>query len=409
MEDRKQDESANLDPKPGGSQPVEGSLAEKSETVLREEAELEAYERAEYDELQAASASGKKRRHLTPEQRREILDQLFFEGATRMPYVWQFYSLLSLSAMVATAGLLLPSAAVVIGAMLISPLMTPILGIAASVIMGWPVRAARVAGRLFLATASVFAIGYVVPLVFQLPLEVRLPDEILSRTNPEGGDLLVALCAGTAASYMMVRKEALSALPGVAIAVALVPPLCVSGVLTYLEKYALAWEAFALYVTNLAAIILTAGAVLLIMGFTPRVRDLRLHLKVGAGLAMAFVFVVLVAIPLAGRSIADISDLHDRAVAIPVIKNWIGKAPIKIIDVDVEDDLMQIRLLVNLPVEAFYKGQSGNLLATIDPKTTIDSLQRRLVKELGKPVDVTVKGSFGFWKSSCPATRDCYF
>nr|NIS43767.1 DUF389 domain-containing protein [Desulfuromonadales bacterium] len=394
--------------KPQLSKTADAPAGTTSETVLPEEEELEAYERAELQELEAAGTREGWRKRLTPEQRREILDQLFFEGTARVPYIWQFYSLSSLSAIIATAGLILPSTAVVIGAMLISPLMTPILGISASIIMGWPKRAARVAGRLIAGTAVVFMIGYLIPLAFRYPKTMRLTDEILGRTNPEIGDLMVALCAGTAAAYMMVRKEALSALPGVAIAVALVPPLCVSGILTYLNEHGLAWEAFVLYATNLAAIILTASAVLLAMGFTPRVQDWRLHFRVGVGLVLAFVLVVTVAIPLTIRTIADVSDLRDRAIVVSVIEEWIGGGPIEIVDVDVEDDLIQIRVFINFPTAALYE-QRPNISAYIDPKTTITSLQARLVEALGKPVEVTLKGSFGFWRTSCPATRDCYY
>ena len=73
---------------------------------------------------------------LTPEQRHEILEEFFFEGEQRPAQAFQFYSLSSLSAVIAAAGLILPSTAVVIGAMLISPLMKPILGIAATMVHG---------------------------------------------------------------------------------------------------------------------------------------------------------------------------------------------------------------------------------------------------------------------------------
>jgi len=83
------------------------------------------------------------------------------------------------------------------------------------------------------------------------------------------GELLIALSAGIAAAYMLVRRETLSILPGVTIAVALIQPLYVSGLLVYFKEYALAWNAFLLYATNLVAIILTAGTVLLLTGFKP--------------------------------------------------------------------------------------------------------------------------------------------
>jgi uncharacterized membrane protein len=251
-------------------------------------------------------------------------------------------------------------------------------------------------------------VGYLIPLAFRYPKAMRLTDEILARTNPEIGDLLVALCAGIAAAYMMVRKEALSVLPGVAIAVALVPPLCASGALTYFQEFELAWEAFVLYATNLTAIVLTAGAVLLAMGFTPRVEDWRLHFKVGAGLVMAFMMVVTVAVPLAVRTIADVSDLQDRAVVVSVIDEWIGEAPIEIVDIDVEDDLIQIEVFVNFPSEAQYS-REPNLSAFIGRERTVASLHEQVIKSLGKPVEVTVKGSFGFARTSCPADRDCFY
>lgn len=345
--------------------------------------------------------------HLTPEQRHEILEEFFFEGEERPAYAFQFYCLSSLSAVIAAAGLILPSTAVVIGAMLVSPLMTPILGIAAAMVMGWPQRAIRVIGRLTLGTILVFAIGYLIPLAFRYPSTMRLTDEILARTNPELPDLIVALSAGVAAAYMTLRREALAALPGVAIAVALVPPLCVSGILTYLSEFTLAWEAFQLYVTNLAAIVLSAAAVFLAMGFTPKRHNRRWQLRVGLGMATALILVLSVTVPLALRTIADISDLRDRAIAIDVVTEWLGDAPVEIVDVDVEADLIQIEVLVTLPAGSRSLSDLG-LSRYLGPHRTIDTLQQRMVAALHKQVEITVVGSFGFWRSTCPASRTCY-
>ena len=374
-----------------------------------EEAELAELERKERKLATARTTS--KVRSLTHEQRREILDQLFFEGDRRKPYIIQFYTLLTLSTIIATFGLMRNSAAVVIGAMLISPLMTPILGVAASLVMGWPIRAGRVALRLSLATFFVFALGYLTPFALRIPTNVVIPPEILARTNPNLAELLVALCAGLAAAYMLVRKEAVSALPGVAIAVALVPPLCVAGLLTYLREYVLAWEAFVLYATNLVAIILTTGAVLLITGFKPRVKDLKLHLRVTAGMAMAAFFVILVAVPLGFRMVQDISDMHDRQVSIMVINEWIGKNPVEVVAVEVENDLVQVFLRVNLPYETLQKGTRASrmVMASLDPEMTLKALQSRLMAALNKEVQITVKGSLSYWTSTCPVPADCYY
>jgi uncharacterized hydrophobic protein (TIGR00271 family) len=349
------------------------------------------------------------RRIMSHEQRREILNELFFEGEERMPYVKQFYSLLTIAALIAIVGLYGNSPAVVIGAMLLSPLMTPILAFAAALVMGWPVRSGRLAIRLLFATLFVFALSYLFPLVFRMPTNIVIPSELLARTNPNMGDLLIALSAGIAASLMLLRRETLAILPGVAISVALIPPLCVSGLLSYAQKYALAWEAFVLYATNLVGIILTAGTVLLLTGFKPRVKDLKLNLRVAAGMTMITFFVALVAVPLGIRSINDLRDLHDRQVAISVIDDWIGENSVEIRDVEVEDNLLQVFLFVNLPIESLYERRVSAFRAYLSPDMTIDSLKQRLIAVLDKEVDITLKGSFAFWKSTCQVPADCYF
>ena len=360
-------------------------------------------------DAELATKHGLGRRIMSHEQRREILNELFFEGEERMPYVRQFYSLLAISTLIASLGLMKNSTAVVIGAMLLSPLMTPILAFAASLVMGWPVRSGRLAIRLLFATLFVFALSYLFPLFFRIPTNVVVPAEILERTNPRMGELLIALSAGIAAALMLLRRETLSILPGVAIAVALIPPLCVAGLLVYFKEYALAWNAFVLYATNLVAIILTAGTVLLLTGFKPRVKDLKLNLRVAAGMTMITFFVALVAVPLGIRSINDLRDLHDRQVAISVIDDWIGENSVEIVDVEVEDNLLQVFLLVNLPIESLYERRVSAFRAYLSPEMTIDALKQRLIAVLNKEINITLKGSFAFWKSTCQVPANCYF
>jgi uncharacterized hydrophobic protein (TIGR00271 family) len=364
------------------------------------DAELNALER---------KMQGHTRKSMSREQRRDILDQLFFEGERHMPYVKQFYLLLTLSALVATMGLVRNSPAVVIGAMLLSPLMTPILAFTASLVMGWPVRAGRTAIRLVLATAFVIGTAYLLPAALKVPTNVVIPAEILARTNPRMAELLIGLCAGIAAAYMVIHKETVSVLPGVAISVALVPPLCAAGLLAYLEEYTLASQAFVLYATNLVAIILTAGIVLLFTGLKPNVNDLKLNFRVAAGMILITLFVAIVAVPLTNRTFDDLRDRHDRQVAISLIEDWIGENSVEIINVEVENNLLQVFLRINLPLESLYESQREPLEAKLSPDLTIDSLQQRIVEVLGKEVQVTLKGSFAFWKSTCAVPEDCYF
>jgi uncharacterized membrane protein len=95
------------------------------------------------------------------------------------------------------------------------------------------------------------------------------PEQVLARTSPNLVDLGFALLAGAAGAYVTVRTEAGSALPGVGIAVALVPPLATVGIALGADRGELTFGALLLFVTNFAAITLAAGLTFALTGFTP--------------------------------------------------------------------------------------------------------------------------------------------
>ncbi|MDQ2708075.1 MAG: DUF389 domain-containing protein [Actinomycetota bacterium] len=176
--------------------------------------------------------------------------------------------LLSLSVVVATVGLLQDSVAVVIGAMLIAPLMAPIMGVAASLVMSWGRRLLTGAAIVTVSVAVAVAIAWVISR-FLPEADTGLPTEVLARTSPDVRDLLIALAAGTAGAYATVRRDVSGALPGVAVAVALVPPLACVGVLVARDQPDLAGGAELLFATNLFGIILAATVVFMVTGFVP--------------------------------------------------------------------------------------------------------------------------------------------
>ncbi len=159
-----------------------------------------------------------------------MLDELFFEGAERVPYLFRLATLMALSAVIAALGLIADSSAVVIGAMLVAPLMTPIMAFSASLVMGWPVRQVEAAVLVAAASAEAVGVGWVVSAVVPAFRPVLLSQELLSRTQPGLLDLAIAVAAGAAGGYVAVHRKAAGALPGVAIAVAVVPPLAAAGV-----------------------------------------------------------------------------------------------------------------------------------------------------------------------------------
>lgn len=164
-------------------------------------------------------------RHLTSEERQRVMAELAIKRQEHWAY--RFTVMITLSVIVAVMGLSANSAAVVIGAMLLAPLMQPVLGTAACISMALFRKSLRSLTVVGLATVWAIALSYVLAALF---VNGELPGEVTSRTAPDIRDLVVALAAGTAGAYATVRKDASASLPGVAVAVALVPPLGAVGI-----------------------------------------------------------------------------------------------------------------------------------------------------------------------------------
>ncbi|MFT4934205.1 MAG: putative hydrophobic protein (TIGR00271 family) [Pseudoalteromonas distincta] len=190
------------------------------------------------------------------------------EGARISP---GYFALLFCSCGIAALGLLQSSAAVVIGAMLISPLMGPIMG------MGMGV--ARLDARAFERAAVALALGAVVSvaasalIVWASPLKDVTP-EILARTRPTLLDLVVAILSGIVGAYVLITKRP-GVVAGVAIATALMPPLAVVGYGLATGAWNMAGGAFLLFLTNVVAILGAVFAVARRYGFQPVVRRRR--------------------------------------------------------------------------------------------------------------------------------------
>ena len=206
-------------------------------------------------------------RGITPEERRGVLEDLFVFGKdNQTPYLVRMSILLVLSTIIATAGLLSDSAAVVIGAMLVAPLMNPVMAAAGSVVMGW-------SHRFYASLWLVFLMGIVALALSALiaalsPELIFIPEQVQARTRPTYFDLLIALAAGSAGAYTIARKES-GAIPGVAVAVALLPPLASAGILLTTGDFELTIRAIVLFLTNLVAMILAGALTFMAVGVSP--------------------------------------------------------------------------------------------------------------------------------------------
>jgi len=205
-----------------------------------------------------------------------------------------FFIMMGLSAIIATYGLLQDSTAVIIGAMLVAPLFTPILAFSLAIVQG-DIRLLRLAFESALKGVAL-AIGLSVFLTALSPLRV-VTHEIASRTHPNLFDLAVALASGAAGAYAVARKDVAASLPGVAIAAALVPPLGVVGVGLAMGDPGIAGGGGLLFITNLIAITLAGSVTLLLLGFRPTARAEReVHLRYG--LVVSLALLVVIAVPL---------------------------------------------------------------------------------------------------------------
>ena len=199
---------------------------------------------------------------LTPARREDVLRQMR-SGAE--PSI-DFFVLILLSSIIASLGLLQNSGAVIIGAMLVAPLMSPILSMG----MGMAVSESATVRLGFESTLKGMATAIVVGAVVVIISPIDAPtNEILARTSPNVLDLMIALASGAAAGYAVSRKEVAAALPGVAIAAALVPPLCVVGYGLGVSQLDIATGALLLFLTNLTAIVFAAAMTFLFLGFHP--------------------------------------------------------------------------------------------------------------------------------------------
>ncbi len=258
---------------------------------------------------------------LPVDERHSIMDALMV--APSGGALWRFAALMFLSSLVASIGLLQNSAAVVIGAMMIAPLMAPIMGIAACLIMGWGHRLLRGLALVSVSAAGAVAVGWVTATL--LPATgTGLPAEVVARSSPDIRDLLVAMGAGAVGALATVHKKISAALPGVAVAVAVVPPLGAAGVLLGRGQPELARGAAILFSTNLVGIVLMAAVVFLLSGLVPRDMFHANRRQILTSLAMAIVSAVTVAMILTPRFIALTGHARDLEIATQTLTNMLS-------------------------------------------------------------------------------------
>jgi len=267
---------------------------------------------------------------------------------------FSFHFMLMLSAIISTLGLLANSVAIVIGAMIIAPLMGPIIGMAFSVAMG---------NRKLLRRSSFTLLKGVILTVGASWLTTSIigfeavNSEILSRTNPTLIDFGIAMAAGLAGAFTQTRRSISDAIPGVAIAVALVPPLSVIGIGLSMGEKSIALGSFLLFLTNLICIIFFGSLVFLFQSYGNIDRA-----KKGLAFSTAVMFTLGIPLTLSMRELmiqknvtSQVSDIVvDRAQAF-------SNADIKSIKVVPRETYLQIGIEVSAPINSISQADIDDL------------------------------------------------
>lgn len=295
------------------------------------------------------------------------LDDLFPEGEQFRRSAITFVVLLALAALIATFGLLEDSTAAIIGAMVVAPLGGAMMALAGALVTGrsrWQLNAFV---QVVLGSLMVIAIGYLVSLLIPDPLVLN--PSLEARTAPGLLDLGVALAAGAAGAYVAARRTGSDALPGVAIAVSLVPPLATVGICAERGLYDDAAGALILFLTNFAAIVVVACVVFVLCGARPPHRPgARRRLLVGFGIAAAGL--VLISIPLVINASTKVRDIVWSNAGAPVVRDWIGDRELRVDDWTVDGDVVTL-----------------SLIGTDEPND-VDALARRLAAAIGQPIEL---------------------
>jgi uncharacterized hydrophobic protein (TIGR00271 family) len=295
-----------------------------------------------------------------------VCDTLTFEPGRPGPKFLRFAILLLLASAIASFGLLGDSVAAVIGAMIVAPLMLPIMGLAFSISLG---DRARILNTLLVSLAGIamaVAVGFVLTLPLAGLVQPRSIPQIMGRTAPHLLDLMAALATGVAGAFAIARRDVSDTLPGVAIAVSLVPPLANVGILLAFGEPTLARGSLLLFVTNYVAILLTGALVFLLMGFRQAATapfDRRAR-RQALALTVAALLIILIPLSVTSEQLIRTGKLEQRTTTLA--RAWLATSGYRLLSVEAETADNSVTVLVagngTLPPLQTLERQAGALL-----------------------------------------------
>ena len=257
----------------------------------------------------------------------------------------EVFIVLSIGAsLISTLGLLADSPAVVIGAMVVAPWIMPLRAATFAILLGEVRLLGRSLRTLLVGVSISTLLSFILGWLAGLP---QLGSEVLTRTMPNLLDLGIALVAGGLATYAKLRSDAVSSLAGTAIAVALVPPVCVMGLLLSHQRWSDAYGAGLLFTTNLLGI-LTGGLVLMAW----KDSEFRHVLRRSRLSVASFTLTGMLLIPLGGSFIGLLRQGEvEETVRKILVKETLTFSDPELVDIqqiNIDWDKEQIRIIVRV-------------------------------------------------------------
>jgi uncharacterized hydrophobic protein (TIGR00271 family) len=276
-------------------------------------------------------------------------DQLLFDGPEAGRKLSAFWVLLALSAIIASAGVVSNSTATVIGAMIVAPLMTPIVGTVFSVMSGDRANLVRSLGLIVAGSIVVIAIGFLFGKLVPVPVLAQTNPQVAGRVHPDLIDLVAALATGAVGAFAVIRSDVSDTLPGVAIAISLVPPLCVVGLTLEAGARGQAVGALILFLTNVGAILFSGLIVMRLYHVFEVAAPEGTSAGRRAASAVVAVFVVILVVPLAITSVRITRDTLNREYVAPVADRWARASGWKVLSVTSNEAGVEIQVTGALP------------------------------------------------------------
>ena len=284
---------------------------------------------------------------------------------------FNFHFMLGLSAIISTLGLLANSVAIIIGAMIIAPLMGPIVGMAFSVAMGNRKLLRRSSFTLLKGVILTIIISWLTASVIGLE---TVESEVLSRTNPTLIDFGIAMAAGMAGAFTQTRRSIADAIPGVAIAVALVPPLSVIGIGLALKEQEIAIGSSLLFLTNLICIIFFGSLIFLFQSYGNIDRA-----KKGLALSTVVMFALGFPLTLSMRDLIIKKNVRYQVSDIIINATEIFQdSDLQSITVVPRDDYLRVNIEVAAPANSITQAD-------------INTLRRLLSRKIDREIDLRVE------------------